>query len=96
MVVVEEEELDVLMPVDGIQIECWQMLTLSLGIKDSVPHHSGCHSICVIPGTILAEFEFHSTFCWNGFINLEGLCAKLDSSGIPGIAWILAGISGGQ
>jgi len=48
------------------------------------------------PGTILAEFEFHSTFCQNGIINLAGPCAKIDSSGIPGIAWIPAGISGGQ
>jgi len=57
---------------------------------------SGCHSIHMNPGTIPVEFEFHSTFRWNGIINLAGPCAKFDSSRIPGIAWILAGISGGQ
>jgi len=50
----------------------------------------------VIPGTIPAELEFHSTFHWNGIINLADPCAKIDSSRIPGIAWIPAGISGGQ
>jgi len=45
---------------------------------------SGCHSICVNPGTIPVEFEFHSAFHWNGIINLAGPCAKIDSSGIPG------------
>jgi hypothetical protein len=42
----------------------------------------------LIPGTILAEFEFHSKFCRNCFINLAGPSAKFDSTGIPGIAWI--------
>jgi hypothetical protein len=46
------------------------------------------NSIWVIPGTILAEFEFCSKFCWNCFTNLAGPSAKFDSSGIPGIAWI--------
>jgi len=52
--------------------------------------------LCESWNTILAEFEFHSTFCWNGIINLAGPCAKIDSSRIPGIAQIPAGISGGQ
>ena len=47
------------------------------------------HSFQVIPGTILAEFECYSKFCWNHFINLAGHSAKFDSSGILGIAWIL-------
>jgi hypothetical protein len=42
----------------------------------------------VNPGTIPAEFEFRSTFRRNGFIILAGPCAKIDSSGIPGIARI--------
>jgi hypothetical protein len=42
----------------------------------------------VIPGTILAEFEFHSKFRWNCVINLADPSAKFDSSGIPGIARI--------
>jgi hypothetical protein len=45
---------------------------------------------------ILAEFEFRSKFRRNYFINLAGPSAKFDSSGIPGIAQIPAGISGGQ
>jgi len=48
---------------------------------------SRCHSIHVNPGTIPVEFEFHSTFRQNSIINLAGPCAKIDSSGIPGIAW---------
>jgi len=44
----------------------------------------------VIHGTILAEFEFCSKFCWNHLIILAGPSAKIDSSGIPGIARILA------
>jgi hypothetical protein len=54
------------------------------------------HSVRLIVGTILAEFEFLSTFHRNCFMNLAGPSAKTDSSGIPGIDWILAGISGGQ
>jgi hypothetical protein len=54
------------------------------------------NSVRVIPGTIPAEFEFRSKFRRNCFINLAGPSAKFDSSGIPGIAWIPAGISGGQ
>ena len=42
----------------------------------------------MIPGTILAEFEFHSKFHQNEWINLAGPSAKFDSSGIPGIAQI--------
>ena len=47
------------------------------------------HSFRVIPGTIPAEFEFHLKFRQNHLINLAGPSAKFDSSGIPGIAWIL-------
>ena len=47
------------------------------------------YSFRVIPGTIPAEFEFHSKFRWNRLINLAGPWAKIDSIGIPGIAWIL-------
>jgi hypothetical protein len=70
------------------------------------------NSVRVIPGTIPAEFECHSKFRRNFFINLAGPSAKIDSSGILGIAWIPpdcldstglpgfhripAGISGGQ
>jgi hypothetical protein len=54
------------------------------------------NSVWVIPGTILAEFEFRSKFRRNGFTNLAGPSAKFDSCGIPGIARIPAGISGGQ
>ena len=43
----------------------------------------------MIPGTILAEFEFCLKFCQNHLVNLAGPSAKFDSSGIPGIAWIL-------
>ena len=43
----------------------------------------------MIPGTILAEFEFHSKFRQDHLINLAGPSAKFDSSGIPGIAQIL-------
>jgi len=39
----------------------------------------------VIPRTIPAECDFHSTFHQNSFINLAGNCAKIDSYGIPGI-----------
>jgi hypothetical protein len=46
------------------------------------------NSTQVIPGTILAEFEFRSKFRWNCFINLAGPSAKFYSTGIPGIAWI--------
>ena len=46
------------------------------------------HSFRVIPGTIPAEFECHSKFRRNHFINLAGPSAKFDSSGIPGIARI--------
>jgi hypothetical protein len=42
----------------------------------------------MIPGTIPAEFEFRSKFRRNCVINLAGPCAKIDSSGIPGIARI--------
>jgi hypothetical protein len=37
---------------------------------------------------IPAEFEFHSKFRRNFFINFAGPSAKIDSSGIPGIARI--------
>jgi hypothetical protein len=37
---------------------------------------------------IPAEFEFHSKFHWNCFVNLAGPSAKIDSSVILGIAWI--------
>jgi hypothetical protein len=63
---------------------------------DSVPAHPWYHSVHVIPGTIPAEFEFRLKFRWNCFTNLAGPSAKFDSSGIPGIARIPAGISGGQ
>jgi hypothetical protein len=39
----------------------------------------------VIPGTIPAEFECHSKFRRNFFINLAGPSAKIDSSGIARI-----------
>jgi hypothetical protein len=39
-------------------------------------------------GIILAEFEFCSKFRWNCFINLAGAWVEIDSSRIPGIAWI--------
>jgi len=55
--------------------------------NNSIPVHSGGHSIHVIPGTIPVEFEFHATFHQNRFINLAGNSAKFDSSGIPGIDW---------
>ena len=48
----------------------------------------GIDSFRVIPGTIPAEFEFHSKFRRNHCINLAGPSAKFDSSGIPGIARI--------
>jgi hypothetical protein len=50
----------------------------------------------VIPGTIPEEFEFYSKFHRNCVINFAGPYAKIDSSRIPGIARIPAGISGGQ
>jgi len=54
--------------------------------KSSIPFLSfRGHSFPVIPGTILAECEFRSTFCRNSFINLAGNCAKIDSYGILGI-----------
>jgi hypothetical protein len=46
------------------------------------------NSVRVIPGTIPAEFECHSKFRRNFFINLAGPSAKIDSSGILGIARI--------
>jgi len=68
------------------------MLTLDLGVgivsgagTDSVP----VHSVRVIPGTILVEFEFYSRFRWNHCMNLAGPSAKFDSYGIPGIDRIL-------
>jgi hypothetical protein len=54
------------------------------------------NSVRVIPGTILAEFEFCSQFRRNRFINLAGPSAKFDSSGIPGIARILPDSSQNQ
>ena len=57
---------------------------------------SGYHSFWVIPGTIPAEFEFRSRFCQNHHMNLAGLCAKFDSSGILGIAQILLDSSRSQ
>jgi len=73
MVVVVEEEVVV---VDDAQIEH----------RSSIPFLSFWgYSFHVIPGTILAECEFRSTFCRNSFINLAGNCAKIDSYGIPGI-----------
>jgi hypothetical protein len=50
----------------------------------------------MIAGTILAEFEFHSKFCRNCFTNLAGAWAKIDSSGILVIAWILLDSSRNQ
>jgi hypothetical protein len=49
---------------------------------------SVCHSVQVIPGTIPVEFEFHSKFRQNCVITLAGAWAKIDTSGIPGIAQI--------
>ena len=48
----------------------------------------GFRSFRVIPGTIPAEFEFHSKFRRNDLINLAGPSAKFDSSRIPGITRI--------
>ena len=85
MVVVVEEEI-----IDGFK--CQHSIWAS-----SIPFLSfGGHSFHVIPGTILVECEFCSTFRRNSFINLAGNCAKIDSYGILGIDWIPAGISGGQ
>ena len=82
--------------VDHAQIDCRQMLRINL----SMAAHCMCvvvilfccipgiHSFQMIPGTIPAEFEFHSKFHQNHLINLAGPSAKFDSSGIPGIAQI--------
>jgi len=69
---------------------------IDLGVNDSIPVIPGDHSFHVIPGTIPAELEFHSTFCRNGIINLADPCAKIDSSRIPGIAQILLDSSRNQ
>ena len=75
---------------------CQQLIWTSRIPLDSVPVIPVGHSIHVNPGTIPVEFEFCFTFWQNGLINLAGPSAKFDSSRIPGIGWILAGISGGQ
>ena len=85
--------------VDDAQIKHRQTLMLNLDVinmQDSVLSHSREYSFWVIPGTIPAEFEFHSKFCWNCLISLVGPWAKIDSIGILGIAQIPTGTSGGQ
>ena len=77
----------------------WAMMVVekkwALFVDDThIERHQFCsvefrqHSFWVIPGTLPVEFECHSKFCWNHFINLAGPSAKFDSSGIPGIARI--------
>jgi len=92
VVVVEEEGIDGLTTPKSSVGKCRHSIWAS-----SIPFLSfRGHSFPVIPGTIPAECEFHSTFRWNSFINLAGNCAKIDSYGILGIDRIPAGISGGQ
>ena len=100
MVVVEKEWSCLLMKPKSIIGKHRRLIwTLSTNIDSArilfrlVP---GIHSFRVIPGTIPVEFEFHSKFRQNHWINLAGPSAKFDSSGIQGIARIPAGISGGQ
>jgi len=84
-VVVEEEGIDGLTTPKSSVGKCRRSIWAS-----SIPFLSfRGHSFRVIPGTIPAECEFCSTFCWNSFINLAGNCAKIDSYGIPGIDQIL-------
>ena len=73
--------------VDDAQIE--QASSTNNGSAKILLSHSGEHSTWVIPGTILAEFEFCLKFCQNHLVNLAGPSAKFDSSGIPGIVQIL-------
>ena len=61
---------------------------MELFVDDAFRLVPGIDSFRVIPGTIPAEFEFHSKFRRNHCINLAGPSAKFDSSGILGIAQI--------
>jgi hypothetical protein len=72
-------------------IDTLRIVGHSMDSMDSVRWNSVEGNSC-----ILAEFEFCSKFHWNCFVNLAGPSAKIDSSRIPGIAQIPAGISGGQ
>ena len=70
------------------QCSIWMLSTNNDSTR--IPFHliPGSNSFQMIPGTILAEFEFHSKCHWNNLINLAGPSAKFHSSGILGIAWI--------
>ena len=92
MVVVEKEWSCLLMMPKSIIGKCrpsiWMLSTNNNSIRIPFRLVPGMHSFRVIPGTILAEFEFSLKFHRNHLINLAGPSAKFDSSGIPGIAWI--------
>jgi hypothetical protein len=97
VVVVVEEDLVCLLMTPKLSIgKCQHSIWMTLGILQIPQIPFQCNSVWVIPETIPAEFEFCSKFHWNFYINLAGPSSKIDSSGILGIAWILAGISGGQ
>ena len=92
MVVVEKEwSCLLMMPKSSVGKRRRSIWTLSTNNDSArIPFRlvPGIDSFRVIPGTIPAEFEFHSKFLWNHCINLAGPSAKFDSSGIPGIARI--------
>jgi hypothetical protein len=89
VVVVVEEDIVCLLMTPKLSIGILQCsIWTSLGTLHIPQIPFQCNSIkgnSCIP----AEFEFHSKFCWNFFINLAGPSAKIDSSGILGIAQIL-------
>ena len=91
--------------VDDAQIERRQTPTLDLGaINKSTNNNSARIPFRLVPGAFLPGHSWNDSggilipfeIPLESLINLAGPSAKFDSSGIPGIARIPAGISGGQ
>ena len=91
--------------VDDAQMERRCLPTLDLGvINKSTNNDSARIPFRLIPGAFLPGHSWNDSggilipfeIPPESLIVLAGPSAKFDSSGIPGIAWIPAGISGGQ